>query len=154
MLRRDFLTLCGSAGLGLATPLGLPSNAVARTTQSASDPYDGPYYIVFNASGGWDTTYMMDPKGVNGINRLFKEGDIQTHGAHVFAPIKKHVSGGMSNEEFFKKYGKELLVFNGLDYSAPRPSVNESPIPRILYTPLDFFVSTSAFRNPSELVLS
>ena len=22
-------------------------------------------YVVFNASGGWDTTYLMDPKGVN-----------------------------------------------------------------------------------------
>ena len=33
-------------------------------------PYEGPYYVVFNASGGWDTTYLMDPKGVNEINRL------------------------------------------------------------------------------------
>ena len=46
--------------------------------------------MVFNASGGWDTTYLMDPKGIGGINRLYKEGDILTHGAHKFAPTAKH----------------------------------------------------------------
>ena len=43
-------------------------------------PYEGPFYVVFNASGGWDTTYLMDPKGVNQINRLYAEGDILTQG--------------------------------------------------------------------------
>jgi hypothetical protein len=59
----------------------------------------------------------MDPKGVDGINRLYKEGDILTHGKHKFAPTAKQVQKGMSNEDFFKKYGSELLVLNGLDYS-------------------------------------
>jgi uncharacterized protein (DUF1501 family) len=112
--RRDFLKLCGLAGLGVAAPLSFP-----RPTRAAarSEPYAGPYYVVFNASGGWDTTYLMDPKGTGGINRLYQEGDIQTQGAHKFAPTAKHIKGGLSNEDFYAEFGKELLVVNGLDYS-------------------------------------
>jgi len=127
MDRRDFLRLCGSAGLGLAAPVGLRS---AWAAPAESPPYEGPYTVVFNASGGWDTTYLMDPKGVGGINRLFQEGDILTRGAHKFAPNAKHAKGGMSNEAFFEKYGKELLVLNGLDYSVN----NHDPCSRYMAT--------------------
>lgn len=114
-MRRDFLKLCGLAGLGLACPGGLTSLLRAASQEDA--PYEGPYFVVFNAAGGWDTTYLMDPKGVHESNRLYQEGDILTHGAHKFAPTAKHVSAGMSNEDFFKEFGAELLVLNGLDYS-------------------------------------
>ncbi len=114
-MRRDFLKLCGLAGLGFACPGGLSSLLSAATKEEP--PYDGPFYIVFNASGGWDTTHLMDPKGINEINRLYKEGDILTKGAHKFAPTAKHKQGGMSNEEFFGEFGSELLTLNGLDYS-------------------------------------
>ncbi len=113
MHRRDFVRLCGTAGLGLAVPTGLD----AAPSDKETPPYAGPFYVVFNASGGWDTTYLMDPKGVNDINRLYKAGDILTEGNHTFAPIEKQVKAGLSNEAFFKKYAKELLVLNGLDYS-------------------------------------
>lgn len=103
------------AGLGLAVPfLPIAARAVEETKD---EPYAGPYYVVFNASGGWDTTYLMDPKGVNGINRLYKEGDILTRGAHHYAPIQKHAQGGMCNEDFYAEFGNELLTLNGLDYS-------------------------------------
>lgn len=114
-MRRDFLKLCSLAGLGFACPGGLTS--LLRAATKEEPPYDGPFYMVFNASGGWDTTYLMDPKGVGDINRLYKEGDILTKGAHKFAPTEKHKQGGMSNEEFFGEFGSELLVLNGLDYS-------------------------------------
>jgi uncharacterized protein (DUF1501 family) len=113
--RRDFLKLCGLAGLGFACPGGLTSIMQAATKEAA--PYEGPFYVVFNASGGWDTTYLMDPKGVGEINRLYKEGDILTKGQHKFAPTEKHKQGGISNEEFFGEFGHELLTLNGLDYS-------------------------------------
>src|SRR6476619_6545895 len=100
MMRRDFLKLCGLAGLGFAVPFRLPS---ARAAEKKDEPYGGPFYVVFNASGGWDTTYLMDPKGINEINRLYKEGDIATHGAHKFAPNAKQIEAGMSNEDFFEK---------------------------------------------------
>src|SRR6187401_193158 len=113
--RREFLRLCGLAGLGVSAPLWMPGSAQAEA--KVQPPYEGPYYVVFNASGGWDTTYLMDPKGVGEINRLYKAGDILTRGAHKFAPNAAHVKAGMSNEQFFEAFGSELLVLNGLDYS-------------------------------------
>ncbi len=112
--RRDFLKRCGLAGLGVAVPLRFP---LPTRGEGSNDTYEGPYYVVFNASGGWDTTYLMDPKGAYGINRLYRDGDIQTHGAHRYAPTARHIRGGLSNEDFYAQFGDELLVFNGLDYS-------------------------------------
>lgn len=126
-MRRDFLKYCGLVGLGLAAPISWPS--VARAAKK-DEPYEGPYYMVFNASGGWDTTYLMDPKGINGINRLYEEGDILTQGAHKYAPTAKHIQAGMSNEDFYAAFGDELLVFNGLDYSVN----NHSPGARYMAT--------------------
>jgi len=123
-MRRDFLKLCGLAGLGLAVPRSL------HAEPKDQGPYEGPYYVVFNASGGWDTTYLMDPKGIGGINRLYQDGDILTKGPHHFAPTGKHRDGGMSNEEFYEEFGSELLVFNGLDYSVN----NHSPGARYMAT--------------------
>ncbi len=125
--RRDFLKLCGLAGLGVAVPLQFPLPTRAETR---NEPYEGPCYVVLNASGGWDTTYLMDPKGINGINRLYQEGDILTRGAHKFAPTAKHIQGGLSNEDFYAEFGSELLVLNGLDYSVN----NHSPGARYMAT--------------------
>ncbi len=124
--RRSFLKLCGLASLGVAAPLHDPLEVRA----GANEPYSGPYYVVFNAAGGWDTTYLMDPKGIGGINRLYQEGDILTRGGHKFAPTAKHHKGGMSNEDFYEQFGAELLTFNGLDYSVN----NHSPGSRYMAT--------------------
>jgi hypothetical protein len=124
-MRRDFLKWCGLTGLGLALPV-----RSAAAEKPKDEPYPGPFYVVFNASGGWDTTYLMDPKGVNGINRLFKDGDILTKGAHRYAPIKQHAQGGLCNEDFYREFGDELLTFNGLDYSVN----NHSPGARYMAT--------------------
>jgi hypothetical protein len=129
-MRRDFLKLCGLFGLGLACPGSMSSLLRAAEAKDDSAPYDGPYYVVFNASGGWDTTYLMDPKGLGGINRLYQQGDILTHGAHKFAPNAKQAKGGMNNEDFYKEFGRELLVLNGLDYSVN----NHSPGQRYMAT--------------------
>ena len=72
-------------------PAPLPAARPRRTAKD--EPYDGPYYVVFNASGGWDTTYLMDPKGVNGINRLYKEGDILTQGRAQVRPDREAHQG-------------------------------------------------------------
>src|SRR3954466_5448908 len=115
-MRRDFLKLCGLVGLTLACPGGARSLLASGAKEEA--PYDGPFYVVFNASGGWDTTYLMDPKGIGEINRLYKDGDILTQGNHKFAPTAPHLKeGGMSNEDFYKEFGGELLTLNGMDYS-------------------------------------
>ena len=127
-MRRDFLKLCALTGLGFACPGGVTS--FLRAAVKEEPPYEGPFYLVFNASGGWDTTYLMDPKGINEMNRLYKEGDILTKGAHKFAPTAKHKTGGMSNEEFYGEFGGELLTLNGLDYSVN----NHSPGARYMAT--------------------
>lgn len=124
--RRNFLKMWASAGLGLAAPMTLPLVSSAQELPA----YEGPYYIVFNAAGGWDTTYLMDPKGIDGINRLYEQGEILAEGNHKFAPTAEHKQGGMSNEEFFAEFGKELLVFNGLDYSVN----NHAPCSRYMAT--------------------
>ncbi len=123
-MRRDFIKCCTLAGLGLSIPRAL------HAASKENVAYKGPYYVVFNASGGWDTTYLMDPKGINEINRLYKEGDILTQGRHKFAPNAKHIQGGMSNEDFYKEFGSELLTLNGLDYSVN----NHSPGARYMAT--------------------
>jgi hypothetical protein len=125
-MRRDFLKYCSLAGLGLAMPYW-PDSSRAEVK---NEPYPGPFYVVLNASGGWDTTYLMDPKGINEINRLYQEGEIVTHGAHKFAPTAKHIAAGMSNEDFYAQFGNELLVVNGLDYSVN----NHSPGARYMAT--------------------
>ncbi|MDB5354847.1 MAG: hypothetical protein JWN24_1300 [Phycisphaerales bacterium] len=127
-MRRDFLKLCGLVGLSLACPGGVSS--LLRAATKEDPPYDGPYYVVFNAAGGWDTTYLMDPKGINEINRLYKEGDILTKGRHKFAPTAKQIKSGMSNEDFYNEFGDELLMLNGLDYSVN----NHSPGARYMAT--------------------
>src|SRR6185437_2285213 len=125
--RRDFIKLCSATGLGLTIPWAWPAIARAATQDEG---YAGPYYLVFNASGGWDTTYLMDPKGVDELNRLYQEGDILTRGTHKFAPTAKHKTGGLSNEDFYAEFGDELLVVNGLDYSVN----NHSPGARYMAT--------------------
>ncbi|MEI6233128.1 MAG: DUF1501 domain-containing protein [Planctomycetota bacterium] len=132
-MRRDFLKLCGMAGLGFAYP---GTKSIYAADAKEEPPYDGPFYVVFNASGGWDTTYLMDPKGINEMNRLYKEGDILTKGQHKFAPTAKTMkassagASGMSNEDFYKEFGDELLTLNGLDYSVN----NHSPGARYMAT--------------------
>ena len=68
MLRREFFKRCSLAGLGFAAPLGWETLARGGEPARETQGYAGPYYVVFNASGGWDTTYLMDPKGVGGVN--------------------------------------------------------------------------------------
>ena len=116
--------------MGVATPVGQRYLLGEEKGKAEPAPYEGPYYVVFNASGGWDTTYIMDPKGVNKINRLYQQGDILTQGNLQFAPNAKQIKAGLSNEDFFKKYANELLVFNGLDYSVN----NHSPCSRYMAT--------------------
>lgn len=129
-MRRNFLKWCAAAGLGLAAPMRFPHAAWGAEDKKELPVYDGPFYVVCNASGGWDTTYLMDPKGIGGINRLYADGDIRTEGAIRFAPTAEHKTEGLSNEDFFAKYGKELLVLNGLDYSVN----NHAPCSRYMAT--------------------
>lgn len=56
MDRRDFLKLCGAAGLVVSTPALLPRRARAQ-----DEPATGPFWVFVHASGGWDPTSLCDP---------------------------------------------------------------------------------------------
>jgi len=123
MNRRDFLKLAGAAGLSIGVPWGL-----ARATD---ERFDGPFFAVFNASGGWDTTYLMDPKGGTAINDLYGPDDHRMAGRLIYAPTEGNIAPeAMTNRTFFERYASELLVVNGIDISVN----NHSPCSRYVAT--------------------
>jgi hypothetical protein len=73
MDRRDFIRMAGWAGLAVISPLNRANQAIAAENDGY---YNGPFYAMVNAIGGWDTTYLCDPKGVNGINQAYSSGEI------------------------------------------------------------------------------
>ena len=105
MERRDFLRLAAGAGL-LCTGLH-GRNGLALS--NGADPlgageYTGPFFVGFEAQGGWDTTMVCDPHP--NLNRSYAEA--ATVGAISFADVG-------NNRAFFEKFADRLLVINGLD---------------------------------------
>lgn len=102
--RRDFFKMTSLAGLSLCLP-AIPSLKAAA--------YEGPYWIMINANGGWDPTSLCDPKGrasedeEEPVNRYFNY-EIGSVGPFRYAPFAGH-------KEFFEKYASQLLVINGID---------------------------------------
>lgn len=109
MNRREFMKAAGYAGLSLMTPFGL------RTAQAQSSGYDGLFFILVNAGGGWDPTSFCDPKGRKDENEMnpmnmYLTDDILTAGNLNFAPVP-------GVQTFFEKHYNRLLVVNGIDTS-------------------------------------
>ena len=128
MFRRDFLKYISVAGASLL----LPKMAFGAT----DTPYTGPLWVFVHAAGGWDPTSLCDPKGyaevlnnqnelvmeANPMNKSFKTADIATSasGSNIkFAPLMESENDIANNRyafrTFFDKYGKDLLVINGID---------------------------------------
>lgn len=116
MDRRDFLKFAGIAGLSVASPFGFQQKAKAQATS-----YDGTFFVMLNASGGYDPTSLCDPKGMlseeeeNPMNRSYMAADIQSAGNIPFAPVGTTTDIEMSNADFFNKHYQNLLVINGVD---------------------------------------
>lgn len=118
MQRRDFIKIASACGLGVVAPAAAAPRKDALFRDSAL--YDGVFYVLVNASGGWDPTSLCDPKGTldseegvtsaNPMNKSYLQRDIGRVGNLSYAPV-----GG--NAAFFNKYGSELLVINGIDTS-------------------------------------
>ena len=124
--RRRFLKAAAASSLSLCV-----QDLHAQQANQNDNSYDGPFVVVFNASGGWDTTYLMDPKGTAELNHLYQSDQIQSVGNINFAPNSDHITAGaMSNQTFFQRYGTELLVINGIDVSVN----NHSPCSRYVAT--------------------
>lgn len=117
MDRRKFLKIAAMSGLAVAAPFG------ARRVLAQPEPYEGPYFVLVNAGGGWDPVYLCDPKPEGPLNRLYSAS--ATAGAIAYAPVPldplalgldaaqaEHL---MANTAFFEKYASRLLVLNGVD---------------------------------------
>ena len=117
MDRRSFLKIAAMTGLAVAAP---------RTARAALTPYKGPFYVMISARGGWDPTYLCDPKPKGGpFNRLynydpaadkvgnFHYADIGLDPKLVNDPLSLPYL--LSNAAFFPKHADNLLVINGLN---------------------------------------
>ena len=109
MDRRDFLKLMGVVGLTTLVPWPR-----AKARAQSLDPYDGPVFVTFAASGGWDPTSFCDPKmnvpGEPEINRWSRTATTQTidGSSIIYAPFA-------NNAEFFSRFHSDMLVINGID---------------------------------------
>jgi len=100
---------------------------MARPLQAQSQAYGGPYWVMVNASGGWDPTFLFNPTMNAEHNRRYTE--IKQVGAISYAPIPLDLTAMgldatigqeqylMSNEAFLTKFGNRLTVLNGVDTS-------------------------------------
>lgn len=120
MDRRRFLQVAGVAGLSVMAPVGL------RDSHAGSNKYEGPFWIMINAGGGWDPTIFCDPKGGKQgdratVNQSFTKDQIGKVGAFSYAPTTMYADAGgtphkvLSCEDFFNKHKSRLMVMNGID---------------------------------------
>jgi hypothetical protein len=101
--RREFLI--ASAAATAAASIGLPAAAPRAGAQASR----AKKLIVVLNSGGWDTTYALDPKpGASAIDG--PEGEVQMFGA---LPILTHASRP-SVSAFFTRYADRIALVNGL----------------------------------------
>ncbi len=104
MDRRTFFKAAGVAGLSLAAP---------SFAEAQEGPYEGKFWILINASGGWDPTSLCDPKGAasaeepDRMNNYLRD-EILTAGNIRYAPVA-------GNQAFFDKHYQRLTVVNGID---------------------------------------
>lgn len=114
MDRRSFLKLAALSGVTVMSP-----TLLQRSAHGAGRRYDGPYFILVHAGGGWDPTYLCDPKGSDGtvnINRAFTKAQIAQIGPFRTPPATvDYGAAGMKPFDFVTKYQGQLLVINGID---------------------------------------
>jgi hypothetical protein len=126
MNRRDVLKLLSLAGLAAVCPVG-----VRNVSADENNKYQGPYWLMLNAGGGWDPTMLCDPKGGklksadadptkyeswtdDSVNHYLKPIDV---GSFKAADVSFENNGSTlyTAERFFKDHGSEILVVNGID---------------------------------------
>jgi uncharacterized protein (DUF1501 family) len=118
MKRRAFLN--AAAGLSLAQ--ALPMTLVSRAQGAVAERF----LVTISATGGWDPTSLMDPKGnalrADGLGPVnnYPASAIRTAGNLVYAgyPTSVEPPEGSSPghlDTFFAKHHKRLLVINGID---------------------------------------
>lgn len=118
MQRRQFLKRLAALSVAGALPASLVSPAFGATPDR--------FLITVSASGGWDPTSLMDPKGnaprADGLGPInnFAASAIKSAGNLVYAPYSEIVeppaSGNAGDfDAFFARHFERLLVINGID---------------------------------------
>lgn len=116
--RREFLRrFAVAAGAGML-PLSMVRPAYGATPDR--------FLVTISATGGWDPTSLMDPKGnaprSDGLGPInnYAASNIRSAGNLLYAPYSDQVTApdpGSAGHiaTFFEKYHQQLLVINGID---------------------------------------
>jgi len=127
MKRRDFLRLA-------ATGSGMLLCGGVRLAQ-AQQAYNGPFWLLVEADGGWDPTSFCDPKGfglgANGDINNYDQNDIRQVGNIRYAPPPDMFANDTnlySNRDFFEAHYQKLVVINGINQGTNSHSVGASAI--------------------------
>lgn len=118
MQRRQFLRQVSALAMAGALPTTLVRPAFGATADR--------FLITVSASGGWDPTSLMDPKGnaprTDGLGPInnYAESAIKTAGKLVYAPYSDIItppdSGNAGDfDAFFARHYQRLLIINGID---------------------------------------
>ncbi len=99
----------------------------------AQQAFNGPYWLIIEARGGWDPTSFCDPKGfglgVNGDINNYDQNDIRQAGNIRYAPPPDSFANDtslFSNQDFFDAHFQRLLVLNGLNYGTNSHHVGQT----------------------------
>lgn len=118
MKRRSFLKTITGIGMAGVLPMSLIRPAFGAVADR--------FLITISATGGWDPTSMMDPKGdaprADGLGPVnnYSASEIKTAGNLVYAPYSNIIDAPSNDsaghfDNFFSKHQDRLLVVNGID---------------------------------------
>jgi hypothetical protein len=130
MERREFIKLCGLAGLGVVSSQ-LPGTYLDA---DAAVPPD-TLWVFVNAGGGWDFTLVADPHGNTPNNEgwflnAFAPGEIQEFAGGITTPpdiftdlnnnqvgtgVQMANGNGISHSVFFNEFAQYMTVIRGID---------------------------------------
>lgn len=119
MHRRRFIQGAASATLLLSAS---PASWFKRARAQSGAPL---YFLSFAAQGAWDMTCLADPKGGWPHNRHYDAGHILNVAGTPITYAPASVNAGTpvpyltgaegSKQDFFQKFGTDLLVLRGVD---------------------------------------
>ncbi len=123
MNRRYFLKALAATGMSLSLPI------VSTPLSAAADP--NRFWVMVNASGGWDPTSLCDPKGNalrsdgRGPVNNFATAAIRSAGNINYAPYADTITAPVDDTlaEFFTRHSGRMQVINGIDTGTNSHSV-------------------------------
>lgn len=118
MKRRNFLKTLTGFGVAGMLPMTLIKPAYGATPDR--------FLITISATGGWDPTSLVDPKGdaerSDGLGPInnYSASEIKSAGNIIYAPYSNQIEAPDSEssghfDNFFEKHHERLLVINGID---------------------------------------